>query len=86
MRMHFLSTVNRIYGERTEVWKIYYGARLRLECGEDLIIISVGEESSETIQANIQEAAVAPICNGRHDYTSVIGEDRLREAIARRHT
>ena len=83
--MHYSSLVGRISGESAEVWKIHYEARKRLERGEDIIILSVGEESGETTPDEIQEAAIASIRGGRHHYTPVLGEGRLREAIAQRH-
>ena len=83
--MHYSSLVGRISGESAEVWEIHYEARKRLERGEDIIILSVGEESGETTPDEIQEAAIASIRGGRHHYTPVLGEGRLREAIAQRH-
>ena len=83
--MKYSSLVVRIAGESTEVWDIHNEARKRFENGEDVIMLSIGEESDETTPASIQKEAIASIQRGRHHYTQVVGEDHLRKAIAKRH-
>jgi len=83
--MKFSSLVERIAGESAEVWDIHNEARKRFENGEDVIMLSIGEESDETTPASIQKEAIASIQRGRHHYTQVVGEDHLRKAIAKRH-
>ena len=83
--MKYSSLVERITGESAEVWDIHNEARKRFENGEDVIMLSIGEESDETTPASIQKEAIASIQRGRHHYTQVVGEDHLRKAIAKRH-
>ena len=70
--MQYSSLVRRISGRSTEVWEIHYEAQKRLEHGEDIIILSVGEESDKTTPDEIQETAIASIRGGRHHYTDRI--------------
>ena len=83
--MKYSSLVKRIAGESAEVWDIHEEGRKRLAQGEDVIMLSIGEESDQTTPASIQQEAVASIRRGRHHYTPVIGEDHLRRAIAMSH-
>ena len=83
--MKYSSLVERIAGESAEVWDIHNEARKRFENGEDVIMLSIGEESDEKTPASIQKEAIASIQRGRHHYTQVVGEDHLRKAIAKRH-
>ena len=83
--MKYSSLVERIAGESAEVWDIHNEARKRFENGEDVIMLSIGEESDETTPASIQKEAIASIQRGRHHYTQVVGEDHLRKAIVKRH-
>ena len=83
--MKYSSLVKRIAGESAEVWDIHEEGRKRLAQGEDVIMLSIGEESDQTTPASIQQEAVDSIRRGRHHYTPVIGEDHLRKAIAMSH-
>ena len=83
--MKYSSLVERIAGESSEVWDIHNEARKRFGNGEDVIMLSIGEESDETTPASIQKEAIASIQRGRHHYTQVVGEDHLRNEIAKRH-
>ena len=83
--MRYSSLVERIAGESAEVWEVHYEARKRFNNGEDIIMLSIGEESDETTPASIQKKAITSIQSGRHHYTKVVGEDHLRKAIAKRH-
>ena len=83
--MKYSSLVKRIAGESAEVWDIHEEGRKRLAQGEDVIMLSIGEESDQTTPASIQQEAVDSIRRGRNHYTPVIGEDHLRKAIAMSH-
>ena len=83
--MKYSSLVERIAGESSEVWNIHNEARKRFKNGENVIMLSIGEESDAKTPAPIQHAAIASILRGRHHYTQVVGEDHLRKAIAKRH-
>ena len=83
--MKYSSLVERIAGKSAEVWDIHNEARKRYKNGENVIILSIGEESDETTPTIIQKEAISSILRGRHHYTQVVGEDHLRNAIAKRH-
>ncbi len=83
--MKYSSLVKRIAGESTQVWDIHNEARNRFENGEDVLMLSIGEESDEKTPVLVQQEAIASIQRGRHHYTQVVGQDNLRKAIAKRH-
>jgi len=83
--VHYSSLVDRVGGESVDVWAIHYEARKRLHNGEDIIILSVGEESDQNTPLPVQQAAINSISTGRHHYTSVLGDEGLRDTIAKRH-
>ena len=83
--MHYSSLVERVGGESVDVWAIHYEARKRQRDGEDIIILSVGEESDQNTPIAVQQAAIDSISSGRHHYTSVLGDERLRGIIAEKH-
>ena len=83
--MHFSSLTQRISGESVDAWDVHYEGLARLEAGEDIIILSVGQETEELTPAAIVDAAVRSLQSGRHHYTPVEGSLALRKAIAERH-
>ena len=83
--MQFSSLTQRIGGESADVWQVHYEAAARLRAGDDIILLSVGQENNEVTPEPIQQAAISSIANGRHHYTPVAGESRLRQMIAERH-
>ena len=84
-QVHYSSLVERVGGESVDVWAIHYEARKRQRDGEDIIILSVGEESDQNTPIAVQQAAIDSISSGRHHYTSVLGDERLRGIIAEKH-
>jgi Aspartate/tyrosine/aromatic aminotransferase len=70
--MKYSSLVKRIAGESAEVWDIHEEGRKRLAQGEDVIMLSIGEESDQTTPASIQQEAVDSIRRGRNHYTPVM--------------
>lgn len=83
--MNYSSLTRRIAGESVDNWAVHYEAMARRFAGQDIILLSVGQESDELTPEPVREAAVDSIRGGRHHYTPVVGEEALREAIARRH-
>ncbi len=83
--MKFSSLTERIAGDSVDAWDVHYRGMGRLEAGEDIILLSVGQESGEVTPAPIVDAAIKSLREGRHHYTSVEGTDRLRAAIAAKH-
>lgn len=84
--MKFSSLTERIAGDSVDAWEVHYRGMNRLEAGEDIILLSVGQESGEYTPEPIVEAAVESLRAGRHHYTAIEGTERLREAIANRHS
>ena len=83
--MQLSSLTQRISGPSVNVWVVHYEAARRLANGEDIYLLSVGQESYETTSQTIVDAAIKSLQSGRHHYTPVEGELHIRERIARQH-
>ena len=83
--MNFSSLTERISGESVDAWDVHYAAMERFEAGEDVLILSVGQETDQYTDGVIVESAVTSLRSGRHHYTPVQGSIALRKAIAKRH-
>ncbi|MCY4218350.1 MAG: pyridoxal phosphate-dependent aminotransferase [Gammaproteobacteria bacterium] len=83
--MKFSSLVNRVAGKSTDVWETHYEAIARIRDGQDIILLSVGQESDQLTDSRIVEAAVQSLRSGRHHYGPIQGEHDLRNEIAKRH-
>jgi len=83
--MKFSSLTGRIGGDGVDAWQVHYDALARLEAGEDIIVLSVGQETEEVTPKFIVDAAVASLRAGRHHYTPVSGIADLRAAVAAHH-
>ena len=66
----FSSLIHRIGGKSTDVWDIHYEAKIRQQKDDDVIVLSVGEESDENTPYEIQRAGIKSIESGHHHYTS----------------
>jgi len=84
--MKYASLTERIAGDSVDAWDVHYRGMARLDAGEDIILLSVGQESDESTPEPIVEAAVSSLRAGRHHYTPVEGIPSLRQAIAERHS
>ena len=82
--MHYSALTRRLDVDSSHVWEIHYQARRRLDAGEDVILIGVGDPDFETPPA-IVEAAERSLRSGRTRYAATEGDLSLREAIARHH-
>ncbi len=82
--MKFSSVTKRVSGD-SEVWDVHYRGMARLEAGEDIILLSVGQETGERTPTPIVDAAVHSLHAGRHHYSEIGGIEPLRDAIAQRH-
>ena len=80
--MKFSTLTERIGGESVDVWQVHYDAMARVDAGEDVIVLSVGEQRDAVTPAPIVEAAVRSLRKGRHHYTPISGQDDLRLAVA----
>lgn len=83
--MRYSSLTQRISGESVDSWETHYRAMTRLNAGDDIYLLSVGQESYEFTDERIVESAIDSLKAGRHHYTNVEGEPELRQIIAKRH-
>jgi len=72
-------------GQPIDPWAIHTLARERVSQGQDITVLSIGQEVYETTPATIVNAAIDSLRHGRHHYADVKGEHALRQAIARYH-
>jgi arginine:pyruvate transaminase len=77
--VQYSSIVDRIAGKSVSAWNVHYEALARVAAGEDVIVLSVGQETNETTPRVVVEAGVRSMRAGRHHYTDVQGELALRE-------
>lgn len=82
--MIFSSLTDRVKGGSADVWDMHYLARQAQQRGEDVILLSVGDPDFATPDAVIDKAAQA-MREGDTHYTSILGHEELREAIAAKH-
>jgi arginine:pyruvate transaminase len=82
--MKFSSLVERISGDGADAWKIHYQARMALERGADVILLSVGDPDLET-PLPVVERAIEALRAGDTHYTPATGREPLRAAIAAEH-
>jgi len=82
--MQYSPLVKRITGEGADAWRVHYTARLALERGEDVILLSVGDPDLDT-PVPVVDRAVECMRAGDTHYTAVTGRQHLREAIAAMH-
>ncbi len=67
-------------------WEVHELACKRAAEGEDIVLLSIGQEADELTPASIVNAAIQSLQNGDHHYTDVNGTPELRASIARYHT
>lgn len=83
--MHYSSLTGRISGKSVDSWEVHYRAAERLSAGDDIYLLSVGQESYQHTDERIVDAAIQSLQAGRHHYTPVEGEAALRQQIAVHH-
>lgn len=84
--MQYADLTRRVSGKSVDTWEVHYRAMGRLDAGDDIYLMSVGQESDSRTPEGICDAAVDSLRRGRHHYTAVEGEAPLRRAIAHRHS
>jgi len=57
----------------------------RINQGEQITLLSIGQETDETTPAIVVDAAIGSLKTGRHHYAEVRGDVRLRKAVANYH-
>ena len=82
--MRYASRVAGLAGAEAAAWDIHHLAIQRRACGEDVILLSVGDPDLPT-PAPIVERAKASLDAGRTHYADVTGQADLRAAIAASH-
>ncbi|WP_328716191.1 pyridoxal phosphate-dependent aminotransferase [Halomonas elongata] len=82
--MRYSRLTDRIAGEGAAAWNIHYRALARLEAGENITVLSVGDPDFDT-PTPIVESAVASLRDGATHYADVQGKHSLREAIVERY-
>lgn len=80
--MRYASLTERIRGAGADAWAVHELAMQRVERGDDVIVLSIGESDIDTPSAIVDEA-VRALRDGRTRYMQQAGSDGLREAIAR---
>ena len=79
--MRYASLTERIRGAGADAWAVHDLAMQRVERGDDVIVLSIGESDIDTPPA-IVDAAVTALRHGRTRYTPQAGTEGLRRAIA----
>jgi len=81
--MRYSPLVDRIAGSGSGAWAVHIEARRRLEAGEDIIFLTVGDPDQAPPTALV-EATVSALRRHRTGYAGILGFPELREAIAAR--
>lgn len=72
-------------GQAIDPWKVHRLANERAAQGENITILSIGQEINEQTPVAIVDKAVDSLRAGRHHYADVRGDEKLRSAIAAYH-
>jgi len=89
--MKFSALTTRIVNDdkdsprKIDPWAVHNLAMHRVEQGDSITVLSIGQETNETTPDIIVEAAVTSLRGGRHHYADVRGDERLRAAVASYH-
>lgn len=66
-------------------WAVHRMANQRVSAGEQITVLSIGQEVHEVTPTRIVDEAVKSLQSGRHHYAEENGAEALRTAIARYH-
>lgn len=66
-------------------WAVHSLAMRRVAQGEDITLLSIGQETDETTPELVVDTAIQSLKSGRHHYVNMKGELHLREAVAEYH-
>jgi len=78
----FSELAKRVGGDGADAWAVHMEAVERKRKGDDVVILTIGQETVAPTPAPIVEAAVESLRSGRHHYSEISGEPDLRAAIA----
>ena len=73
-------------GQSIDPWAVHTMATQRVNAGEKITLLSIGQEVHEVTPKAVVDEAVNSLKSGRHHYANVRGEQPLRAAIAAYHT
>ena len=74
-----------VVGGADDGWSVHYRARAIKAAGAPVVMLTIGDHDIKT-DTGILDAMKASMDGGNLGYTSVMGSDALRDAIARRVT
>jgi len=89
--MKYSSLTRRIVNDNptgddpVDPWAVHILAMQRVAQGDDITLLSIGQETDETTPDIVVEKAVQSLQGGRHHYVDMKGELHLREAVAEYH-
>jgi len=87
--MKFSSLIKRIAdgddSHQIDPWAVHNLAIERVAQGDEITLLSIGQETDETTPDIVVNAAVNSLQSGRHHYADVRGDESLRSAIAGYH-
>jgi arginine:pyruvate transaminase len=82
--MRYASITRRLEGLGTDKWAVHYAAQARIEAGEPVVMLSIGEPDFPPPRA-VAAAAIRGIEAGRVKYSTGRGEANVLAAIAARY-
>ena len=83
--MELSRRIRAVVGGVDDGWSVHYRARELKAAGAPVVMLTIGDHDIKT-DASILDAMKAAMDAGNLGYTSVMGSDALRDAIARRVT
>ena len=84
--MKFTNLTDRVGGKGSDAWAIHYSAIERKRNGEEIIVLSIGQEMLEPTPQIIIDSAFTSLKNARHHYSEIGGEPELTRVIAERYS
>jgi len=80
--LKFSKLAERVGGKGADAWDVHFAALNKQRCGEDVLVLSIGQESDETTPQAIIDAAIDSLARGRHHYSEISGEPDLLDELA----
>jgi arginine:pyruvate transaminase len=83
--MRYSNLKDRVGGMGDAAWEIHKRATTRAAAGEDIIVLSVGEDRGARTHDSLVQVAKDALDSGRHHYAPLTGSPALKAAVAARH-
>lgn len=83
--MRYSSLKDRVGGMGDAAWEIHKRATTRAAAGEDIIVLSVGEDRGARTHESLVKVAKDALDAGRHHYAPLTGSPELKAAVAAHH-